>query len=231
MKEKTLPDNGTHFAVFCKRCTILAAIVVLSATAQAEMPTFPNVPEIKTTSVRLMPSLSKAVENIKGKVTDEKGDALPGVSILLKGTQQGTSSDAAGNFSIDVPSSNAVLVFSFVGYTAQEVQVGSRTTLEIRLVTESKALDEVVVTALGIRRETKSLGYSVTKIKIEILFVTNDRHYRVQAKKSGHKNPAYTFTQLWMKVYRRQNWNILKSLFLRGKSSLSGSANNPGMRC
>jgi TonB-linked SusC/RagA family outer membrane protein len=164
MKEKTLPDNGTHFAIFCKRCTILAAIAVLSATAQAEMPTFPNVPEMKTTNVRLTRSLSKAVENIKGKVTDEKGDALPGVSILLKGTQQGTSSDASGNFSIDVPSSGAVLVFSFVGYTAQEVQVGSRTTLEIKLVTESKALDEVVVTALGIRRETKSLGYSVTKI-------------------------------------------------------------------
>ncbi|GAB3330060.1 SusC/RagA family TonB-linked outer membrane protein [Larkinella ripae] len=159
MKEKTLPAGGRLVAPLCKWPTLLAAIAVLSVTSQSVVA---GLPERKTEKPGVKQPL--AFEIVKGKITDEKGDALPGVSIVIKGTQQGTTSDAAGNFSINVPSTDAVLVFSFVGYTAQEVQVGNNTALTVRLLAESKALDEVVVTALGIRRETKSLGYSVTKI-------------------------------------------------------------------
>ncbi len=86
---------------------------------------------------------------IKGAVKDENSQGLPGVSILLKGTQQGTISDAAGSFTLNVPDDKAVLVFSFVGYLSQEVVVGSRTSLDISLQTDEKALEEVVVVGYG----------------------------------------------------------------------------------
>ncbi|GAB3519813.1 SusC/RagA family TonB-linked outer membrane protein [Emticicia fontis] len=102
---------------------------------------------------------------ITGKVTSkEDGMAMPGVNILLKGTQKGTSTNATGNYSIEVSGSNAVLVFSFVGYEATEVPVGNRSTVDLAMDLSSESLKEVVVTALGIKREEKSLGYSVGKV-------------------------------------------------------------------
>lgn len=114
---------------------------------------------------------------VKGKLTDEKGEGLPGVSILVKGTQQGLISDGDGNFSIEVPDEQSVLVFSFVGYITQEIQVGNRTAFEITLHPDTKALEEVVVTALGITRETKSLTYSTQKIKGNELSEVKDLNY------------------------------------------------------
>jgi TonB-linked SusC/RagA family outer membrane protein len=177
MKRKLLPENGMRFVFFSKRCTLLVAMAFLSATAHSAAIVKPDSPESKTARAGLTRSLPKPVDIIKGKVSDEKGVALPGVSIVLKGTQQGTTSDAGGNFSINVPAANSVLVFSFVGYTAQEVQLANRTTLEVQLLAESKALDEVVVTALGIRRETKSLGYSVTKVDGESFTKTRETNF------------------------------------------------------
>ncbi|RCR69679.1 SusC/RagA family TonB-linked outer membrane protein [Larkinella punicea] len=177
MKGLVLPDTGTPFAWFSKRCTLLTAMAIVATTAHSAPVLRSATAERKTATIERTRSLPKPVEIIKGKVTDEKGDALPGVSILLKGTQKGTTTDAGGNFSIDVPSMNSVLVFSFVGYTAQEVPLANRTTLEIRLLAESKALDEVVVTALGIRKETKSLGYSVTKVDGESFTKTRETNF------------------------------------------------------
>jgi TonB-linked SusC/RagA family outer membrane protein len=164
MKEKTLLNHGAGLAVFGKRCALLAALAVVSASAHAAVPYSTAALKGKTAKVELGTGVLNSVDVIKGRVLDEKGDALPGVSVLVKGTQQGTSSDVEGNFSLDVSVSNATLVFSFVGYTAQEVLVGNRTTLEVKMVVESKALNEVVVTALGIKKEAKSLGYSVSKV-------------------------------------------------------------------
>ncbi|WP_026629974.1 SusC/RagA family TonB-linked outer membrane protein [Dyadobacter alkalitolerans] len=106
--------------------------------------------------------------NVTGVVTDETGAGLPGVSVLVKGTQRGTSSDAEGKFTMDIPdaeAASAVLIFSFVGYTPQEVAVGTQTTLSVQLAPEAKALNEVVVTALGISKEKKALAYAVTEVK------------------------------------------------------------------
>jgi TonB-linked SusC/RagA family outer membrane protein len=106
--------------------------------------------------------------NVTGKVTDETGSGLPGVSVLVKGTQRGTSSDAEGKFSMDIPDqelASAVLIFSFVGYTSQEVPVGSQSEITVQLQPEAKALNEVVVTALGIAKEKKALAYAVTEVK------------------------------------------------------------------
>ena len=96
---------------------------------------------------------------VTGAVTDEKGTPIQSVTVKIKGSMRGTSSDVSGHYSIKV-SENGTLVFSAVGYKTAEVIVKSRTTINVTLKTGAVALNEVVVTALGVRRETKSLGYS-----------------------------------------------------------------------
>ena len=105
---------------------------------------------------------------ITGKVTDAEGAALAGVSIQVKGTNTGTTTNASGEFSIEAVKGN-VLVFSYIGFTEQEVTVGDDTRLNITLTGGSKAIGEVVVTALGIRKESKRLGYSLTKVNGDVL--------------------------------------------------------------
>jgi len=105
---------------------------------------------------------------VTGKVVDEKGIPLPGVSIKLKGTATGTVSDINGGFSINVPD-NAVLVISFIGYESQEISVAGKTSISVTLVASSKSLNEVVVTALGIKKEEKKLGYSVSTVNGDLL--------------------------------------------------------------
>jgi TonB-linked SusC/RagA family outer membrane protein len=100
--------------------------------------------------------------NVSGTVKDDTGAGFPGVNVLLKGTTSGISTDADGRFSISVPDQNAVLVFSFIGYVQQEITVGSRTNIDVSLQPDTKVLDEVVVTALGIKKETKRLGYATS---------------------------------------------------------------------
>ena len=102
---------------------------------------------------------------VTGRITaGDDAAPLPGVNILVKGTAAGTISDADGNYTIGVPSNESVLVFSFVGYIAQEVAVGGRSSIDVSLNTDSQQLSEVVVTALGIERETRDLGYVVQEI-------------------------------------------------------------------
>jgi TonB-linked SusC/RagA family outer membrane protein len=108
---------------------------------------------------------------VSGTVTDDSGAGFPGVNILVKGTSSGTSSDADGKYSIEVPDENAVLVFSFIGYLQQEITVGSRTTIDVKLMPDVKMLDEVVVTALGIERSQKSLGYATSKVNSDELTI------------------------------------------------------------
>lgn len=97
------------------------------------------------------------------------GAALPGVSIIEKGTSNGTTSDSDGRFSLSVGSADAILVFSFIGYSTQEVNVGNRTQLDVSMVEEVTALNEVVVTALGVEREVKSLGYAVQTVDGDVM--------------------------------------------------------------
>jgi TonB-linked SusC/RagA family outer membrane protein len=106
-----------------------------------------------------------AQSRVAGRIiSGEDSTPLPGVNITVKGTSSGTISDAEGNYTIDVPNADAVLVFSFVGYTSQEVSLGGRTSIDITLATDAAQLSEVVVTALGIEREKRGLGYSVQEI-------------------------------------------------------------------
>lgn len=103
---------------------------------------------------------------VTGTITSsDDGLGLPGVSIKIKGTQIGTQTGASGQYSIKVPGDNAVLVFSYIGFASQEVSVGVREVINVSLNTDAKQLGEVVVTALGISREVRSLGYATQVIK------------------------------------------------------------------
>lgn len=112
---------------------------------------------------------------VTGKVADEAGEFLPGVSIILKGTSQGTTTDTGGNFSIRVADENAVLVFSFVGYLNKEVTVGSRSALNVVLQEDRKALEEVVVVGYGTQKRSDITGSvaSVPKDRLSKLPVNN----------------------------------------------------------
>ncbi|RDC62783.1 TonB-dependent receptor SusC [Adhaeribacter pallidiroseus] len=102
--------------------------------------------------------------DVKGKVQDDKGEPLPGVSIQISGTTQGTVTDASGTFTLNAPE-NASLIFSYIGYANQTVPLNGRPEITITLVADEKMLNEVVVTALGISREKKALAYSVSEVK------------------------------------------------------------------
>ena len=108
---------------------------------------------------------SSADVTVNGKVTAaDDGSALPGVNVYLKGTQTGTITDGDGKYCLSVNDENGILVFSYIGYTTQEISIGGRTSIDVSLQPSLESLDEVVVTALGIKREEKSLGYSVGKV-------------------------------------------------------------------
>lgn len=103
-------------------------------------------------------------KKIIGTVMDEQGEPVIGASIRVKNSNTGTISDTEGNFSLAVPD-NAELEISFVGYTTQTVKVGTKQNLQIVMQEDTKSLAEVVVTALGIKREEKALGYAVQNLK------------------------------------------------------------------
>lgn len=113
--------------------------------------------------------------NVTGRVSDENGDALPGVSILLKGTPQGTTTNAEGRFNLNVPDDQAVLVFSFVGYMNQEIMVGNRTSFDVSLLVDQKALEEVVVVGYGTQKKVNVTGAvsSVSSKELENRPITN----------------------------------------------------------
>lgn len=102
---------------------------------------------------------------VTGKViSDEDGLGLPGATVLAKGTTVGTTTDLDGNYSINVPAGSNVLIFSFVGLKASEESIGNRTVINVTLAIDASQLSEVVVTAIGIEREKKALGYGVTSV-------------------------------------------------------------------
>ncbi|WP_460636736.1 SusC/RagA family TonB-linked outer membrane protein [Larkinella harenae] len=95
---------------------------------------------------------------LTGKVTDETNSPLPGVSIVLKGTQRGTVTDANGAYRLDVPDNGGTLVFSFVGYLSQEVAVGTQTAVNVSLKTDDKVLEEIVVIGYGTAKKSDLTG-------------------------------------------------------------------------
>ncbi|WP_136466286.1 SusC/RagA family TonB-linked outer membrane protein [Flagellimonas onchidii] len=134
----------------------------------------------------LLASTIHAQRTITGTVSDDF-DILPGATILVKGTNQGTTTDFDGKYSIEVPGDNVVLVFTYLGYKDKEIEVGDKILINVLLEEDAQALDEVVVNALGIEVDKKTLGSTVSKIKAEDMATSGEVNIinALQAKASG----------------------------------------------
>jgi len=111
-------------------------------------------------------------KTVSGTVTDQAtGQALPGVSVIVKGTSVGTATAADGTYTLNVPTDGSTLMFRYIGYVASERAIGNSSTINVALAVDNKQLEEVVVTALGIQREKKDLGYSVGTVNAEELTI------------------------------------------------------------
>lgn len=158
-----------------------------------------------------------AQTRVSGTVTNAADNSvLAGVSVLVKGTNTGTSTDGSGNYAITAPS-GATLVFSFIGYGSKEVALGNQTKVDVSLAESAEALQEVVVTALGIKKEAKKLGYATTTVNSQALTENRTPNFinTLQGKIAGVNisglgtGPAGT-----------------SKIRIRGQSSISGQ-NNP----
>ncbi|WP_316829186.1 SusC/RagA family TonB-linked outer membrane protein [Pedobacter aquatilis] len=120
--------------------------------------------------------VSFAQVTIKGKVTDEQNVGIPGVSVMLKGSTTGASTIGDGTYSITTTANATTLVFTSLGFATREVAIGGRTQINIQLSAKDNDLDEVVVTALGIKRSEKSIGYATQSVKGENLTLTKEQN-------------------------------------------------------
>ena len=155
---------------------------------------------------------SVQAQSISGTVNDENGVPLPGATVLVEGTQNGVSTDFDGNYSINA-SSGDTLVFSFVGYTSQSVVVGSSSTIDVSLQPDN-ALSEVVVTALGVKRNTKAVGYSITQVEGDAISA-NPSTNAINALQGKVAGVMITGSAMGAKGSSR--------VVIRGASSLSGN--------
>ena len=114
---------------------------------------------------------------ITGQVVDAKGEPLIGVSILVKGTTDGAITDLDGNYKIVTQSNNPVIVYSYIGYKTQEIPLKGQTAINITMMDDTQVIDEVVVTALGIKRSEKALSYNVTQVDAESALAVKDANF------------------------------------------------------
>lgn len=146
---------------------------------------------IRPTS-RTIPGVSSAVRiKVLGTVTDDVGDQLPGVSVLLKGTDRGTTTGSDGTYSIEVDDESAVLVFSFIGFKTSEVTVGSKTVIDISLPTDIVQLQDVVVVGYGSVKKSELLG-AVSSASMK---ETSSRNYNTAAELLQGTVPGVTVMQ------------------------------------
>ncbi len=150
--------------------------------------------------------------NVSGTVTDTSGEPIPGVNVVVKGKDQGTATDFDGNYSIRV-NPGSMLVFSSIGYQTVEKPVNKGGTLNIILKQSASQLDKVVVTAMGIKREKKSLGYAIQEVKGKDI------------SKNNSTNLVDAFSGKIAGVQIQSTGNIGGStrILLRGATSLTGN--------
>ena len=151
---------------------------------------------------------------VSGNVTSaEDGAALPGVSVVVRGTTIGAVTDFEGNYSITVPDVSATLMFSFVGMLTQEIALNGQTKVDVVLESTSTELDEVVVTALGISREKKSLGYSVQEVDGDAVSGTGQSNFAasLSGKLAG------------IQIKQPNTMGGSANILIRGSTSISGN--------
>ena len=152
---------------------------------------------------------------ISGTVTSSVAGegTLPAVTVIVKGTAIGASTDADGKYSLSVPSNATTLVFSFIGMKPQEVAIDGRTVINVTMESELVGLDEVVVTALGISRDKKSLGYATQEVKGDVISNVKTSNFmnNLSGKVSG------------VQIQRNQNMGGSTNVIVRGSKSLINS--------
>ncbi len=158
----------------------------------------------------------KPVERtITGRVIDDQGAGLPGVSIVVKGSQRGSTTDAEGNYKLVVPDGATTLTFSFVGYLAQDVAIGNRSTVDVTMKADTKSLDEVVVVGYGTQKKADVTGATATVTQKEFnAGVINNPLQSVQGKVAG----------LVIQAPNSDPTNNRPAIRLRGTSSLSANS-------
>jgi TonB-linked SusC/RagA family outer membrane protein len=149
-------------------------------------------------------------KKVTGKVTDVSGAPLPGVTVVLKGATNGTITDSNGIYSISNLPENAVLLFSFIGMKAQEKPIAGKAQINVVMLEESIGVDEVVVTALGIKRMEKALGYSVQAVDGNV----------VQTVKGVDVSTSLTGQVTGLRVLNTTEFTDEASLVLRGENPL-----------
>ncbi len=112
---------------------------------------------------------------VSGTVTSgEDGSPIPGVNVIIKGTTSGTATDFDGKYTLKVPSGDVILVFSYIGFTTEEIQVGNRTVLDVVMTPDITQLGEIVVTSLGIEKEKRQLAYAAQNVNTKELSVAKE---------------------------------------------------------
>lgn len=161
-----------------------------------------------------VPAWAQSGFTVSGTVKDDSGTDLPGVNVLLKGTSTAAPSDVQGNYSLTVPDGNGTLVFSFIGYQSQEVPINNRTTINVTLATDAKALEEVVVVGYGTARKKDVTG-SIAQVSAEDLNpgINTNALGSIQGKVAG-----LTVTQ------PSGDPNQTPTVRLRGYTSLAGGS-------
>ncbi|MHA6247237.1 SusC/RagA family TonB-linked outer membrane protein [Pontibacter sp. CAU 1760] len=168
----------------------LLAPVVLCAGLQLPAQALPALPGMLAAGEKPKTEIAaKAVAvTVSGKVTGADGTGLPGVSIALKGTSVGTITDVNGSYSLQIPSGqeNGMLIFSYIGYVAQEVPVNNRSTINVQMSADQQLLDEVVVVGYGTQKKSDITG-SVAVINAEEMkkVSTNDVAQLLQGRAPG----------------------------------------------
>ncbi|MFD2512325.1 SusC/RagA family TonB-linked outer membrane protein [Pontibacter locisalis] len=138
--------------------TMALCCLYISGNANAE--SGDGNPVVVKNNTEVTSSLQARQQNVslRGKVVNENGEGLPGVTVVLKGTTTGTSTDVNGNFSLSVPQTGGTLVFSYIGYTNQEVAIGNQSNFNVTLRPDTKALQEVVVVGYGTQKKSDVTG-------------------------------------------------------------------------
>ncbi len=187
-------------------CRLLCAAFVVMATTGYGGTARPSL----SSGALLNRVFSTADKPVKGTIRDENGGTLAGVSVVEKGTTNGTITDQDGKFSLTVQGEGAVLSVSFIGFVPKEITVGNQSTIDLVMSQDIKQLSEVVVTALGVKREEKSLGYSVQKVS----------GAAIQTVKGTNLATSLTgkISGLWVK--NSTEFNEAPTLDLRGETPL-----------
>ncbi len=219
--EKVLNATGLTYKKIRKNTYIISTQRNPARSEQKTetVPTYNEPNKIEIYDSEMPPLLRMIIERtITGKVTESSGEPLPGVNVLVKGTQSGTVTGAEGAFTLNIPNNGAILVFSFVGYVSQEINVQNQTRIDVTLEVDEKALEEVVVVGFGTQKKVNLTG-AVSTIKSDE--IANVPFTQASQALAGRVS-GVTIQQTSGQPGRDQG-----TIRVRGQGTFSGAGNAP----